>query len=96
MAKRYNDSPEAAKAASKALLKRGKEILARWVDNDYPLADAIWNNIGFHAATILLREAGSNSPIGADAPVYICLILAAVEHAQAQELLESALGGGDA
>ena len=91
MSERYNDSPEAMKAAANALLKRGQEILDRWDDNDYPLANAIWNNVGFHAATILLQETGSSTPTGKDASSYICLILAAIEHAHAQELLESAL-----
>ena len=96
MPERYNDSPEAMQAAAKALLRRGVEILDRWADNDYPLADAICKNVGFHAATILLQETGSSSLIGKDAVVYICLLLAAIEHAHAQELLESALENIDA
>jgi hypothetical protein len=92
MAERYNDSPEAAESASKALLMRGQEILVRWRDGSYPLAEAIWNNLGFHVATVRLTDAGAKPPIGKDATTYIALILAAVEHVHAQELLESALG----
>ena len=92
MNERYNDSPEASEAASRALINRGKEIIERCRDGDYPLMDAIWNNLGFHVATVKLQEAGVTIPIGPHAQAYIGLILACVEHAQAQELLESALG----
>lgn len=87
----YNDSPEASEDASRALLTRGTEIVTRCLDGDYPLMNAIWNNLGFHVATVKLQEAGVTIPIGPHAQAYIGLLLACVEHVQAQRLLESAL-----
>ena len=86
----YNASPEQSLAASQALLSRGQELMARWRDGDLPIADAIWDNLGFHVATVRLEAAGVKIPIGSDAQAYIALILACVEHARAQELLETA------
>lgn len=84
--KPYNDSPGAALDASQALLERGREILA-----DKTRVDEIWSNLGFHAATVRLEEAGCPIPHGPHAQAYIGLILAAADHVKAQERLEEAL-----
>lgn len=86
---RYNDTPEQFLAASQALLNRARELMEKWRDEGFPLGDAIWNNLGFHVATVRLQEAGVQIPVGPHAQSYIALILACVEHAHAQDLLES-------
>ena len=87
----YNATPEESNAASVALTRRSIEIIQRSQDGSHPLFDAIWNNLGFHVVVVKMQSAGANIPVGRDAQAYIALILASVEHYNAQELLESAL-----
>jgi len=83
----YNDSPEACTEASKALMERSQDIIMS------PLADAIWRNLGFHVAYIMLKAAGANIPTGPELQALIGLVLAAEESARGQMLLESAIEG---
>lgn len=83
----YNTSPEQSHAAAIALLNRGLEL--QQADE---VTDAIWNNIGFHAATVMLEQTGVRIPLGPHAQVYISLVLAASEHVKAQDMLEDAAG----
>ncbi len=84
--KLYNDSPEQAAKASTALLTRSTELI-----QDKKTIDAIWNNLGFHAATVRLQLTGCEVPIGPTAQTYIALVLAAAEHVHSQKLFDAAL-----
>ncbi|KKM83459.1 hypothetical protein LCGC14_1309190 [marine sediment metagenome] len=82
----YNDSPEQAAKASVALMERSMELL-----QDKKAINSIWRNLGFHAATVRLRQTGCDVPIGPTAQAYIALVLAAAEHVHSQRLFDSAL-----
>ena len=87
----YNNTPEACQTAALALLQRGRELNRKWNEGNWPLGDAIWNNMGFHGATALIQDAGQEVPTGVAARIYICLVAAAIEHAQAQTLFDGVL-----
>lgn len=81
----YQDDPQQGSNASSVLLTRGRELLEAG-----GAVDDIWNNLGFHIATVRLRENCPDIPIGLTAQVYIGLVLAAKEHLEACKMLEAA------
>lgn len=85
----YQDDPQQASNASSVLMERGRELLGTG-----GAADDIWNNLGFHIATVRLRENCPDIPIGPTAQVYIALVLAAKEHLEARKVLEAAARDG--
>ena len=81
----YGDDPQQAHNASSMLIERAKELLAEGRDVSH-----IWNNLGFHVATVRMRENHSEIPIGPTAQAYIALVLAAKEHMEADRALRAA------
>ena len=88
MVAHYNDSPDAAVAASQSLMERASELLGESAQDPDHVLNLIWNNVGFHVANVRLADLGHNMPVGVDAQMYIALVLAASENAAVQRLLD--------
>ncbi len=84
----YGDNVLQANNASTMLMNRAKELL-----HDDRDVEHIWNNLGFHIATVRLREINPEIPIGSTAQQYIALVLAAREHMEANKILQAAANG---
>lgn len=91
----YNAGVEECNEAGKALLDRSVELSREATEGKSCILNAIWRNMGFHLATLLLKQTGVAIPTGSNAQAYISLVIAAAQHAQAQEILEGALEGTD-
>ncbi len=88
MVEKFNTSPEEAEAASRALTKRSIEMIQEAQSDRPSLLNDIWANLGFHMACGHLMAVGVNIPRGAEAEVFISLVLAAAEAAPALRAFE--------
>lgn len=84
----YGDDPQQSLNASTMLMDRAMELLADGRDVEH-----IWNNLGFHVATVRMREINPEFPIGTTAQSYIALVLAAKEHMEANKVLQEVANG---
>ena len=68
--------------AEQALLQRGKQILEHQESGDHKVARAIRDSIPFHMAMQRLRDKGEEAPPIVNGQSWVCLVLAAAEHAE--------------
>ena len=88
-----NKTPRAALDAGELITRRGLELLNEWESSpdEDTLMGRLWGNAGFQVATVVMEQAGVHIPKGADATCFLTLILAAVEHDRAGQMLEAAV-----
>ena len=72
--------------AEQALLRRGKQILEHQESGDHKVARAIRDSIPFQMAMQRLRDRGEEAPPIVSGQSWVCLVLAAAEHAEREAM----------